>query len=156
SRLIQMALWVLVASLPGLIVIWPTVSGNWTLTQEQAKFLALVAAPFHMDPFSFPKRDLFQLLILFGFSSLYFFIFSDNKKFRFFHYFLIALGLFFLLGFIARSAEHYRFLFYFPFRLFPVLAPLFFFFSLMSVCKNNVLTRRGGRWLLTVGILALL
>ena len=34
--------------------------------------------------------------------------------------------------------------------------PLFFFFSLMSACRHNVLGRSGGRWLLAVGILALL
>ena len=156
SRLFKMAVCVLAASLPGLIVIWPTISGNWSLSQEQAKFLALVAAPFHLDPLSFPKRDVFLLLILFAFDWLYLRSVSSNKTFRFLNYFLLFLGIFFAFGFVARITAHYTWLFYFPFRLFPVFAPLFFFFCLMAACHNHALTRPAGRWLLTVGIIALL
>lgn len=157
ARLVKMAACVLVSAAPGLIVIWPTISGNWTLSQEQAKFLALVAAPFHMDPLSFPKRDVFLLLILFCFNWLYFRSVPNNKTLRFLNYFLLFLGLFSLMGVIARLTGFYRFLFYFPFRLFPVFVPLFFFFCLMSVCHHGqALARPAGRWLLTVGIVALL
>ena len=156
ARLAKMAACVLIAAAPGLIVIWPTISGNWGFTQEQAKFLALVAAPFHMDPLSFPKRDVFLLLVLFCFDWLYFRSAPENKTFRLLNCFLFFLGLFFVAGIVARLTEHYRFLFYFPFRLFPVLVPLFFFFCLMSACHRSTFLRTGGRWLLAVGIVALL
>ena len=156
ARLVKMAACVLVAAAPGLIIIWPTISGSWSFTQEQAKFFALEAAPFHLDPMSFPKRDVFALLSLFFFDWLYFRSAASNKALRFLNYFLIFLGLFSLLGLIARLAGYYRFLFYFPFRLFPIFVPLFFFFSLMSVCQHNVFARPAGRKLLAVGILALL
>jgi hypothetical protein len=156
ARLLKMAACVLVSAAPGLIVTLPTISGDWALSQEQAKFLALVAAPFHLDPASFPKRDVFLLLVLFSFNWLYFRSTPDNKSLRFLNYFLLFLGLFSLMGVVARLTGHYRFLFYFPFRLFPVFVPLFFFFCLMGVCHHRSLSRREGRWLLTLGILALL
>jgi hypothetical protein len=156
ARLIKMGLCVLLSAAPGLIVTLPTISGDWTLSQEQAKFLALVAAPFHLDPLSFPKRDVFLLLILFCFNWLYFRSSPNDKTLRFLNYFLLFLGLFSLMGVVARLTGNYRFLFYFPFRLFPMFVPLFFFFCLMSVCYHRSLTRVGGGWLLGVGILALL
>jgi hypothetical protein len=156
ARLLKMAACVLVAVAPGLVVIWPTISGNWTFSQEQAKFFALVAAPFHLDPLSFPKRDVLLLLILFCFNWIYFRSAPHNKTFRFLNYFLLFLGLFSVMGVIARVTGHYRFLFYFPFRLFPVLVPLFFFFCLMSACHQHIPARPAGRGLLFVGIVALL
>jgi hypothetical protein len=97
----------------------------------------------------------FLLLSLFAFSWLYLRSSPRNESFRFFKWFLVFLGLFSAFGVMARVTEHYRLLFYFPFRLFPVLVPLFFFFSLMSACRHRALIRPAGGLLLAVGILAL-
>lgn len=152
ARLTKMAGGVLLTAIPGVIVIWPTISGDWQITAEQAKYLALVAAPFHLDPLSFPKRDVFLLLILFCFNCVYYRSWINDKKLRFINCFLIFLGVFALLGVVARVTEHYRFLFYFPFRLFPLLVPLFFFFNLLRASREREL----GRAKLVLGMCALL
>jgi len=155
TRLLRIGICAAIAAAPGLIVALPTVSGDWSLSQEQAKYVALVAAPFHLDPLSFPKRDVLLLLILASFNWLYFKSASD-KGLRFFNYFILFLGLFSLLGVIARLTGQYRFLFYFPFRLFPVFVPLAFFFCLMAACRQRALLRIDARWLLILGIAGLL
>jgi hypothetical protein len=155
-RLVKMAAAVLLAVIPGLIVIWPTISGNWTLSLQQAKYLALVAAPFHMDPLSFPKRDVLLLAILFAFNWFYFGSVPDKKPAKLLNYFQLFLGVFALIGVAARVTEHYRFLFYFPFRLFPVFVPLFFFMNVLALCQDRILmhSKNGLLALAMVGLLA--
>jgi len=156
ARLLKLAGCMLLGAAPGLIVSLPIISGGWSLSDQEAKFLALVAAPFHLDPLYFPKRDVFVLFILMGFNWLYFRTESDSKALRFLNYFLTFLGLFFLMGVIARVTGQYQFLKYFPLRLFPVLVPLFFFLSLFALCRNHELSASAVRRLIPVGILALL
>lgn len=156
ARLLKMAAVVFVAAAPGLVVTLPVFLGDWSVSRADAEFLAAVAAPFHLDPLSFPKRDLALLAILFAFNVLTYRSSLVNNPLRLLHYFSLALGLFFLVGIMARLAGHYGFLLYYPFRLFPIFVPLLFFFSLMNVCYHRAVVGRAGVTLLSVGVLALL
>jgi hypothetical protein len=142
-------------ALPGLIPLLMT-PFEGPESSEAWRFVALVLIPYHFDPFYFGRSKLLLLLlaILLCFNWLHFRLGSQSHALRFLISFQTFLGLFFVLGFLARFTDNYRLLIFMPCRLFPVLLPLFFFFHLMSAL-HHCSSIKAGKGLVVVGFLAL-
>jgi hypothetical protein len=131
-RLLTMALSATLFALPGVISLLPIVFGNGGGSAEDWKFFVLIRSPHHLDPFSWPKRDIAFLYVLMLFNVLHSLHNKHDKKIAFFISFQIFLCIFFSLGLLASLTENYGFLKLTPFRLFPLFTLLFFFFHLMN------------------------
>lgn len=121
-----------VGSLPGLIPVLTMTTGG--MTAQEARYLVQIHMPFHIDPLAWPKADWFLYGAMMTFCVLHtrsVVANSDDSdtqsRFRFLLGFQAAACVFFTAGIAARYAEQFTFLSLFPFRLFGVIAPLFFF-----------------------------
>jgi hypothetical protein len=143
-------------ALPALIPLLMTPFRSGADSPGVWKFLALVVIPYHFDPFYFGAsgKQLLLLAILLCFNWIHFRLDKNNHALRLLIYFQTFLGLFFVLGFIARFTDNYGFLMLMPCRLFPVLLPLFFFFHLSSAL-HHCSSIKTGKVLVTVGCFAL-
>jgi hypothetical protein len=143
-------------ALPGLIPLLMEPLNGGPQSPEALRFVALVVMPYHLDPFYFASSKLLLLLLgmLACFNWFQFRSAGKSHALRFLISFQVFLGLFFVLGFLARFTEHYQFLILMPCRLFPVLLPLFFFFHLMSAL-HHCGSIKAGKILVMVGFLAL-
>jgi hypothetical protein len=154
ARLTKIGCYTTLFALPGLIPLVMTFGGPDS--SEALRFVSLVVIPYHLDPFYFASSKLFLLLLgmLLCFNWLQFRLESKSDALRFLIFFQAFLGLFFIIGFLARFAENYELLMLMPCRLFPVLLPLFFFLHLSSALhySSSIKRRRG---LVMVGCLAL-
>jgi hypothetical protein len=141
-------------ALPGLIPLVMTLRGPDS--SEALRFVSLVVIPYHLDPFYFASSKLFLLLLgmLLCFNWLQFRLESKSDALRFLIFFQVFLGLFFIIGFLARFAENYELLMLMPCRLFPVVLPLFFFFHLSSALHHSSSIKMG-KSLVMIGCLAL-
>jgi hypothetical protein len=143
-------------ALPALIPLLMTPFQSGDQSAESWKFLALVVIPYHFDPFYFGAsgKHLLLLAILLCFNWIHFKSDRNNHALRLLIFFQAFLGLFFVLGFVARFTDNYQVLMFMPCRLFPVLLPLFFFFHLSSALHHfsSIKMRKG---LVMVGCLAL-
>jgi hypothetical protein len=90
--------------------------------------------PYHLDPFSWPKRR-----ILIPFVMLFFNLLQGWRlpSFRPLLLFQVGTAVCFVIGAVARGMEAYGFLKFMPFRLFPALVPLFFFFALAHLLASK-------------------
>jgi hypothetical protein len=113
-------------SLIGLVNLFHETKSN----SEDWKFFVIERAPFHLDPFSWLVKGFILIALMFAFCYLA----SWNS---FLKNFLIALGVFFLIGFVLRFFEQWQFLCLMPMRLLPVFLPLFFFFTLAKTLKDK-------------------
>ena len=143
-------------ALPGFIPLLLALFAGGSEPAEIWKFMALVVIPYHFDPYYFGqrKRLLLLLAILLGFNWLHYRAGGKSPALRLLIVFQMFLGLFFVLGFLARLTENYKLLILMPCRLFPVLLPLFFFFCLISTL-HQWSSIKGGKRLMVVGLLAL-
>ena len=141
-------------ALPGLIPLLMTSLGPDS--SEALRFVSLVVTPYHLDPFYFASSRLFLLLLAILLCFNWFQFRSEGKSdaLRFLISFQIFLGIFFVLGFLARFTGNYEVLLLMPCRLFPVLLPLFFFLHFMSAWHYWFSTK-AGKGLVVVGCLAL-
>jgi hypothetical protein len=119
-----------ICALPGAIPLLPVVLGDAGGSGEVWKYMALVKMPFHLDPFSWPRRQLLVLYVLFLFNWLHYRRNRHQPAIHLLVLFQAAAGLFFSLGLLFRYTESYGALKLMPFRLFAVLVPLLFFFAL--------------------------
>ncbi|HEX7049658.1 MAG TPA: hypothetical protein VF188_05550 [Longimicrobiales bacterium] len=153
-RIARVVGWSAVFSLPGMIPVLLMEGSGSGATNGMWRFLTVVYMPHHLDPFSFVRRDVLVLLILLAFAGLCLLRYRTNRFFRFMMAFQGGLAAVFAFGVACRWLGRYTLLQITPFRVFPILAPLFFLFAWLAV-----LMRRGERpaWLLgLVGTLALL
>jgi hypothetical protein len=143
-------------ALPGLIPLLMTSFEGGSESSEAWKFIALVVIPYHFDPYYFGRSKplLLLLVLLLCFNALHFRLGGKNPALRLLMSFQVVLGFFFVLGFLARFTESYKLLVLMPCRLFPVLLPLFFFFSLMSTLYQCC-SIKAGKSLVVAGFLAL-
>jgi len=110
---------------PGMAALAPAAS-SYTLSAADAAFMVRVHEPFHLDPFSFDRRRLVALLFMAGW-LLWRWKERRDRAERFLFFLTIFLAAGFAAGVAARALGVDRFLLLFPFRLFPTLVPLFFF-----------------------------
>ncbi len=145
----------LLCALPGLIAALPILLTSNPYAAENWEFLALFRVPHHLDPISWPHRDILTVYILFGFNLLVCLEDRDNVKLRFLAWFQGGMGLIFTLGLALRWLEAYTWLQFTPFRLFPLFVPLLFYLHLMYYLRHQSINPLRPR-LIAVGILALL
>jgi hypothetical protein len=104
--------------------------GETNAAADDWKFFVTERAPEHLDPF-------YWLIKGFGVAALMFgFCWSANLN-SFLKKFLIALGIFFVIGLAFRFFEQWQLLCLMPMRLFPVFLPLFFFWTLSKTLKEK-------------------
>jgi hypothetical protein len=141
-------------ALPGLIALIPYVLESKSFSWEQWKYFVLTLQSHHLDPSSWALRDILLVYILFAFN---WFCFRQNKD-DFTQRFLIAFQFFlclvFSLGIVLRYTENYELLKLYPFRLFPIFIPLFFFLNVMKVYHYSSIRPAAG--IVVLGFLALL
>ena len=125
----------LLASFPGMYPLLRDVFSKTESTAD-ARFLATVLFPMHLDPRTWPARDHLTLWLLFAFNILHAYARKDDRALRFFAVFQSTLALAFVLGLIARRLEIWGFIRFMPFRLFPVFALLLFFFQVMRAAHE--------------------
>jgi hypothetical protein len=152
--IVKHGLFTFLFALPGLIPLLITSLGPDS--SEALRFVSLVVIPYHLDPFYFASSRLFLLLlgILLCFNWFQFRSEGKSDALRFLISFQVFLGVFFVLGFLARFTGNYELLLLMPCRLFPVLLPLFFFLHFMSAWHYWFSTK-AGKGLVVVGFLAL-
>lgn len=112
-------------ALPGALALAPTALAS-PLSARDAAFLVRIQQSFHLDPYSFEPRRLLALLLMAGW-LLWRWRRRDGRAERFLFCLTVALAGGFAAGVAARALDADRFLLLFPFRLFPMLVPLFFF-----------------------------
>jgi hypothetical protein len=145
----------LLFSLPGLLPVFPTAFGDQYSTSGDAQAIVFSRMSSILDPFTWPKSLVILLFILFIFNCFHFRTYREKPALRFIIYFQFATLIFFLLGIFARLFEFYWYLRLFPFRLFPQLVLLFFFFQLMHAYQYQT-SLRPDKLTAAVAFLALL
>jgi len=115
-------------SLFGLIPIYAEQTNAAANSFEDWQFIVLYRVPWHLDLFQFSKSGMILLYAMLIFNCVALWK-SESFALRFLLKFQIALGAFFLFGFLLRWFELYSFLRFMPMRLFPVITPLFFIFT---------------------------
>lgn len=126
-----------VFALPGLLPMLSEVTKPASV--DDWKFVELVRFPHLFDPFNWSKTGIALVFLQLAFCLLFYYFGPGISKRRFLPAFLTALGLFFTAGIFLRVFEQYELLRFMPGRLFPVFAPLFFFFSLAEAYKRKML-----------------
>ncbi len=104
--------------------------GETNATADDWKFFVTERAPDYLNPFVWSIKGfgvVFWMFLFCWFASWNSFL----KKF------LIALGVFFVIGFVFRFFEQWQLLCLMPMRIFPVFLPLFFFFTLAKCFKQK-------------------
>jgi hypothetical protein len=117
-----------VFSLFGSLPLFAEQSGAGAYSFDDWQFVVLYRVPWHLDLFQFSKSGMILIYVTLAF-NVWALWKSDDFALRFLLKFQIALGLFFLLGFLLRWLEIYPLLRFMPMRLFPVLTPLFFIYT---------------------------
>lgn len=137
-QLIPLAGWVILGALPGLVFTVLLLQQGGTNSVEAWKFVVLVQAPQHFDPWSWPLRERLLVFVLLGFNIIHAVRRWEQRPLRFLLFFQLALALFFVLGLWWRWQESYYLLRYFPFRLFPVFVLLSFLLQVMMVLHEQI------------------
>ena len=130
-------------ALPGLVFLLPAVMGSAQSTVDDWKFAALVRFPYHLDPLSWPKRDILSVYMLFLFSWVHSRQARENNAIQFLAWFQGFLCTFFTVGILLRIGEQYQWLKFMPMRLFPEFSLLLFFFHLMHAYRHSSSFRLG-------------
>ncbi len=155
AQLIRVGVIAGIFALPGLIPILLRSKGIEGTPTGDWEYLARVLMREHFDPFSWPKRDVFALYVLYLFNLLHGLRNRSESPFRFLLGFEGALCAVFTMGIVWRAMENYELLKYMPFRLFPVFALLLFFLHLSRAFVD--FSRSLSRPLLaSIGVLALI
>lgn len=102
------------------------------------EFIVTKHMPYHFDPFYFPAIGVVLVFLMLAFNVVCLWK-TESFPLRFLRNFQIALGGFFLFGVALRLLEMYSLLGYMPMRLFPILTPIFFLFTV-----SHTLVRSGG------------
>jgi hypothetical protein len=144
-----------IGALPGAIALAPHLIGSVQTTQNDWAYLALNVMPYHLDPFSWPKREYFTLFLLWVVNGLYFSKNQSDRTVRFTFFFQSAVGAIFIIGIIWRGFGRYDLLQYFPFRIFPIITPLLFFLFIAKAINEHRI-RDLGKVILYAWVLALL
>jgi hypothetical protein len=128
---------IFLTSLPLIVLLLPTLSGNNSISNEAAKTIATIYAKHHLDPFSWPKREMAIVFNMFLFNMLHLKINWNDEKIRFLGFFQIFLFISFIIGIFCRHFEFYSFIRLMPFRLFPTIVLYLFFLHLFNSFSKN-------------------
>ncbi|WP_320416932.1 DUF6798 domain-containing protein [Candidatus Entotheonella palauensis] len=142
-------------ALPGAIPILSHVLEDTSTAYESWKFIALVRAPRHLDPFSWDRMDILSSYILLLFNIVAYKQSTDTSNLKIIILFQIFLCLIFSFGLLLSRLEAYHLLKPMPFRLFPLFVLLFFFFHLMALLHHHA-TLKISPAAIALGICALL
>ncbi len=107
--------------------------GETNANANDWKFFVTERAPDYLNPFVWSIKGFGVIVLMFAFC----FLANWNSFLR---KFLIALGIFFVIGLVLRFFEQWQLLCLMPMRLFPVFLPLFFFFTLAKTLKEKSFT----------------
>jgi hypothetical protein len=127
--------------LPGLLLMLPAMGQMAPASSAIWEFTIRAGAWYHLDPSSFPKRDLLLLLLMFAFNAVHGWSQRKDEGIRLLTFFQVGAGIWFALGYVAHAVGWYALLGYYPFRVFSLLVPLFFFFQLMRALRDLPETR---------------
>jgi len=126
----------LLFSLPGLV---PLLTGGTTHgVADDWRYLELVRFPQIFDAFSWPKTAIVLAYMQLAFCVMIYVKGERKRTDTFLIAFLAALGAFFTLGVLLRAAGQFELMEMMPTRLFPVFAPLFFFWYLARAFQERV------------------
>ncbi|MGI8787247.1 MAG: DUF6798 domain-containing protein [Pyrinomonadaceae bacterium] len=92
------------------------------------QFVVLYRVPWHLDLFQFSRSGMILIFVMLIFNCAVLWK-SESFALRFLLKFQVALGAFFLFGYLLRWLELYPLLRLMPMRLFPIFTPLFFLFT---------------------------
>ena len=137
ARLLRIAIWTFVFALPGIIPALPLVAGSAAGSRAEWRFLTLVRMPWHLDAASFPHRSVLLLYLLLLFGWLQYRKNREDRALRFLLGFEAGLAAVFAVGLLVRYAGRYEWLEVFPFRVFPILAPLLFLFQVVRAFRDR-------------------
>src|SRR5882724_2652903 len=125
-------IWFVPASLPGIVTaammsrgIEPNTAAMWAL-------LVRAALPWHLDPAFFPLSDVIRLLALTCLLATVTMLQRVTEDWLLLMGFVAGTGLLALGGLAARAVHAYWALQVYPFRLFPVVVPLFLCFAVVG------------------------
>ena len=134
--------WFVPAALPGLVTasmmsrgVEPNTNATWAL-------LVRALLPWHLDPVVFPFLDDVRLLALTGLLAGITILGRPTEEWRFLMAFVVGTGLLALAGLVARAIHAYWVLQVYPFRIFPIVVPLFLSFAVMAELTHRVEARR--------------
>ena len=136
TRLLTVGAITFAFALPGVLPLLSEITH--TSSFEEWKFIDLVRLPNLLDPFSWSISKICLIYLQLTFCLLFYHVNEPAKQRKFLTAFLSALGLFFTLGIFLRGFEQYELLRFMPTRLFPVFAPLFFFFAFAEAYKQRL------------------
>jgi hypothetical protein len=126
----------LVFSLLGLIPL--LISGTANAAADDWRFLELVRFPQIFDPLSWPKTAIVLVYLQLAFCVMVYLKADREKTDTFLIAFLSALAVFFTFGLLLRVSGQFAVMQLMPTRLFPVFAPLFFFWYLARAFEQRV------------------
>ena len=155
ARLATCASFVLMGAAPGIAFFLPAMLSGVSSAGENWRFITLVVIPFHFDPMYFTARSIVSLYLVFAFNVLHLSRHRTDPTWRLLTAFEAVLAAAFTAGVVARLAEVYAPLQLMPFRLFPVVTLLFFFFRIVRLHHDGSLGRLG-TGATALGLLALL
>jgi hypothetical protein len=127
------------ASLPGLVPLLLAKGNGQGTSADTWEFFVRLGAPQHVDPSVFNRTSLFLIWPLLIFNLLSVRKSTSTRTATFLGGFQLALAVFFALGLVAFQMGQYAILQYMPFRLLPVMLPLFFFWNILDAYHRRML-----------------
>jgi hypothetical protein len=134
--------WFVPAALPGIVTasmmsrgVEPNTNATWSL-------LVRAVLPWHLDPTFFPFQDDVRLLALTGLLAAITMLERLSEEWRLLMAFMAGTGLLALAGLAARAVHAFWVLQVYPFRIFPVVVPLFLSFVVMAELTRRAESRR--------------
>ena len=115
----------LAAALPGIVAAAGVSRGTAGAGSTAWEFIVLARLPHHLDPFRFDRYGQLCVLALAVLLGLLTIRWRADRATRFLVAFVAGTGLLYLAGFLARAAGAWAFLQLYPFRLAPLVLPLF-------------------------------
>ena len=148
--------WTFLWSLPGLIPLLPMLAMPGGADRETWQLLALIRMPGHLDPLSFLRREILTTYLLLSLVWFHARQHPDDHALQFSRWFLTGLGLLFTAGLVARLGGWYELLQVFPFRMFPLLAPLLFLLQVVRAFRDLLAGWRPSSPVVAFGLLGLM
>ena len=136
AEIVKVAALTLLFSLPALVPL--LIGGTPHASADDWRFLELVRFPQIFDLFSWPKTAIVLVYLQLAFCVMIYLKGERTRTDKFLISFLGALGIFFTLGIMLRVVGQFPLMELMPTRLFPVFAPLFFFWYLARAFEQRM------------------